>query len=112
MAVSLSSERTGDQVVLRVSGDVDLSAGTPVTVAIAGAIASTGVRLVRVDLSAVTFLDSSGVALLLKGRRDAEGRGIGYQVVGARGTALQVLELSGVWAYLTDDSGPARPTLS
>ena len=42
---------------------------------------------VQVDLSGVRFLDSSGIALLLRGRRDADERAVGYRVTGAHGIA-------------------------
>ena len=80
--------------------------------AITHAVVADQVSLVRIDLSEVTFLDSSGIALLLKGRRDAEERGLRYQVFGARGAALQVLELTGVWAHLAGDGTAGRPAHS
>lgn len=111
--VSVSSQRDGGVLTLTVSGDVDLATGPLVDEAIAAAIAGDEVSAVRVDLSAVEFLDSSGVALLLKGRRRADEQGVTYRVTGARGTPLQVLRIAGVWAHLSGDSGsasqPARP---
>src|SRR5436189_4254606 len=62
--ISVSSQRTGDVLTVRVVGDVDLATAPTVANAILDAIAVDGVREVHVDLSGVEFLDSSGVALL------------------------------------------------
>lgn len=110
--VSVSTERDGAILTLAVSGEVDLATSPLVDDAIAEAVATSGVKVVEVDLSAVEFLDSSGVALLLKGRRRADEQGVGYRVVGANGTPLQVLRIAGVWTHLSGDTGSAsHPTM-
>lgn len=103
--VSVSSERDGGVLIVAVSGDVDLATGPAVWDAIGDALAAEGAEAVRVDLSGVRFLDSSGIALLLRGRREADERGVDFRVVGARGVALQVLEVTGVLAHLSGESG-------
>jgi anti-anti-sigma factor len=60
------------------------------------------VTAVVVDLAGVQFLDSSGIAVLLKGRRLADERGAAYRVAGAHGMVKRILELSGVWEHLCD----------
>jgi anti-anti-sigma factor len=109
LSVSVATHRSGDVVTVAVSGDVDLAAGTVVGDAIDHALAADGVALVEVDLSEVHFLDSSGIALLLKGRRAAGEREVPYRVTGANGIALQVLELTGVWEHLSGDTGRTEP---
>jgi anti-anti-sigma factor len=106
--VSVSVDRDGDVLTVAVSGDVDLATGPVVDRAITEALATDGVSAVRVDLSAVEFLDSTGVALLLRGRRRADERGLGYLVTGADGIPRQVLELTGVWTHLCGDSDRDR----
>jgi anti-anti-sigma factor len=63
------------------------------------------VQVVEVDLSAVRFLDSSGISLLLKCRRRADERGVAYRVTGAYGITEQVLEMTGVLAHLSGGTG-------
>jgi anti-anti-sigma factor len=103
--VSVSSDRDGGVLTVAVSGDVDLATGPLVSGAIDDALAAEGAETVRVDLSGVRFLDSSGIALLLKGRRDADERGLAFQVFGAQGVTLQVLEVTGVLAHLSGEPG-------
>lgn len=111
MHVSVSNQRDGDAVTVAVFGDVDLSAAPAVADAIDEALAADGVKRTEVDLSGVVFLDSSGITLLLRGRRRADDLGIGFQVVGAQGIVRQVLEITGVWDHLCapDGGGPAAP---
>jgi len=105
MQISVSSERTGDVITVRVAGDVDLATSLTVENAVLDAVAVDGVTAVQVDLSRVEFLDSSGVALLLKGRRAADRRGIAFRVTDAHGIPRQILELTGVWPHLVGESG-------
>jgi anti-sigma B factor antagonist len=107
--VSVSSELRDGVLTAAVSGEIDLASGPGVERVIAEAIGSPGVNAVLVDLSGVEFLDSSGVALLLKGRRSADERGVGYRVTGAHGITLQVLQLTGVWGYLSGEAIPDQP---
>jgi anti-anti-sigma factor len=109
---SVSTRRRGGILTLAVSGDMDLSSGALVANAINDAIGASGVSLVQVDLSAVEFLDSFAIALLLKGRRRADAQGIGYLVTNAHGIARQVLELTGVWEHLSGEAGRDRPAVT
>ena len=111
MAASVSSYRNGDGLIVVVSGEVDLATAPLLTDAVDAATASDGAATVTVELSEVTFLDSSGIAALLKGRRVADERGRAYRVVGATGTVLEVLELTGVWTHLSgEQAGEASLT--
>jgi anti-sigma B factor antagonist len=102
--VSASINRSEGTATVVVSGEVDIASGPTVDRTIHDAVTAKGVDTVVVDLSAVRFLDSSGISLLLKGRRLADEKGISYRVIGAHGTAHRVLELSGVWEHLSGSS--------
>jgi anti-sigma B factor antagonist len=104
---TVSSHTAGGVTNLAVTGEVDLTVGPLLERAINSAVAADGVTAVQVDLSAVQFLDSSGIGLLVRGRRMADARGVGYQVRGARGMVRQVLEMTGVWAHLSGDNRSA-----
>jgi anti-anti-sigma factor len=53
-----------------------------------------------VDLGEVTFLDSSGIGCLVRGRQLADAHGVGYRLGHARDHVRWVLEVAGVWSYL------------
>lgn len=104
MDLSVSTERLGDVARIFVTGDVDMSSGRQLACEIDNAIGGSPTTTV-VDLTGAGFLDSSGIAVLINGRRQAEEAGIGFRVVGASGIVLQVLTMTGVWELLSGESG-------
>ena len=103
----MSEDDSGRVLTVAVSGDVDLSTSPGVERAIREAVAAPGTTTVRVDLAAVDFLDSSGISVLLRGRRSADEHGVAYRVIGAHGIARRVLEISGAWTHLCGDEASA-----
>jgi anti-anti-sigma factor len=104
MTVSITTGREDGKVSVIASGEIDLSNSALLADAISGALKHSGAGAVEVDLTSVTFLDSSGIAALLKGRRVADDIGIAYRIGGMHGVVRQVLELTGVLDYLTGAS--------
>lgn len=101
MELSLATHRDSDTATVVVGGDVDLATVAGLDRQIASALDTPGIAAVTVDLSDVTFLDSSGISALIKARKLADERKIRLRVNGASGFIRQVLELSGVWQYLS-----------
>ncbi|MFJ3673325.1 STAS domain-containing protein [Streptomyces sp. NPDC090106] len=60
-----------------------------------------GSRHLTLDLSGLTFMDSSGLYLLLELRRRTETAGGTLELRGVRGPALRVLELTGTRGLFT-----------
>jgi anti-anti-sigma factor len=83
-----------------VAGEVDLTTVGVLQEEIVAGLDADDVPGVVVDLAEVTFLDSSGISVLLKGRRLAEERAKGYRVDAAHGMVRQVLDISGAWNHL------------
>jgi anti-sigma B factor antagonist len=104
--LDLSVSTTWQDRVATVSldGELDLAARDSVERAIGEAVHAEGTRTVVVDLSGVRFIDSSGVAMLLKGRRHADAASVAYRVDAASGIVRQVLGLTGVLEHLTGES--------
>src|SRR5262245_60169962 len=104
MSLSVAVRPMPDETVnVEAVGEVDLLTATELEQAIALALATPGATGVVVDLAGVTFLDSSGISALLKGRRLAEGATKTYRVGAAHGFVLQILELTGVWQFLSGE---------
>jgi anti-sigma B factor antagonist len=78
-----------------VSGELDL-ATAPELEAVFESLAPTPSDRVLVDLAAVTFLDSSGIRALVRGKRRLQDAGVPLVVDAASDAARQVLEISGV----------------
>jgi anti-anti-sigma factor len=101
MTVSVATRWDGRDATVTITGAVDLAAAPAVDTAIEAAARSTDAAGIMVDLSRVTFLDSSGISVLLRGRRLAEAHDVTYHVTGAHGLVLTVLEITGVWPHLS-----------
>jgi anti-anti-sigma factor len=99
----VSTSRSGTVLTVTVSGDIDLATSPAVEAAVCEAVATDDVTAVEVDLSGVEFLDSSGIALLLKGRRGADERAVAFRLTGVHGMVKRVLEMTGVWAHLSGE---------
>lgn len=89
----------GDRVSVKVTGDVDLATADKVGEALLDAL--TKANEVWVDLSAVTFLDSTGIRALVQAHRKADSQGAKLYVHGAQQWVAKVLEVTGVGPLLT-----------
>lgn len=102
--LSLSRHHDAGTVTVAVSGEIDLSTVEQLEHEIA-ATADGEADAIVVDISGVTFVDSAGIGVLLKGRRMADEHGKQYRVTGAEGLVRQVLDMTGVWAHLSGQTG-------
>jgi anti-anti-sigma factor len=85
-------------VTVKVSGDIDLASADKVSEALSAALAVA--PRVRVDLSGVTFLDSTGIRALVQGYRQAQNQGGSLHVFGAKHWVAKVLDVTGVGPLL------------
>jgi anti-anti-sigma factor len=91
--------------VLRATGELDVSAVSPMLPGLAALI--DGARGVVLDLTAVTFFDSSGVRLVDQLARECGRTGAPFRVVAPPGaSSRRVLELVGLAALLVSDDLP------
>ncbi|WP_186316055.1 STAS domain-containing protein [Catellatospora sichuanensis] len=102
MPFRFSTEPQSDRIVLRLFGDCDLSSLQDLQQAILSALAES--PAVQIDLSAVGFLDSSGIHAMVLGYRHAEQHGRALYVTGAGGMVSHVLKMTGVADLLAPPS--------
>jgi len=81
-------------------GDADLAARDLLESQLRMSVEDESTREVVLDLRDVRFLDSSGLAVLVKVRRLAREAGKRFWVEGATGMVRDVMDLTGVWGYL------------
>lgn len=93
MDLKVEKEQASGETVIRVSGEVDLYSSPELRKKILKNIPSSG-RVLAVDLSGVTYIDSSGVATLVEGLRSAREQGAGFVLVSPSSAVRQVLELA------------------
>jgi anti-anti-sigma factor len=97
----IRKESTGpSRLTMRLYGEFDL-AGTEFYEAELARIGRDGIRELVIDLSGLTFLDSSGIRMLLGTRRSADQDGFDLFVTPPEnGQVRKVLELTGVESIL------------
>jgi anti-sigma B factor antagonist len=93
-----------DVICLDVSGEVDMASSEVLNNAIRAALTVPRVKRLVVDLSKVTFLNSTGINTLVQGHERAGEQDMTLQVVNPSQMALRVLELTGVREFLSGDA--------
>jgi anti-sigma B factor antagonist len=88
--------------MIAAQGEIDLSTIEDLEREIVAATFGEGASIL-LDLGEVTFLDSAGINVLLKGRRLADEHSKQFRVTAAHGLVRQVLEITGVWDHLSGE---------
>jgi len=88
----VAAERGDGYVLVRLSGEVDLSWSQEVRRAVLDALAAG--TPVGVELSAVSYIDSSGIAALVEGFQNARGKGQQFGLIAASKSVMAVLQLA------------------
>lgn len=94
-----------DVVGVRIAGEVDVETAPQVADAVRAALAA-GPREVHVDMAAVTFLDSSGIRMLLQVHREAAAQDTVLRVVNAHQRVTKILDLTGLLELMHDGAFP------
>ena len=97
----------GDVCTVVLIGEIDLFTSTSVSVEFE-LILNRQPRpaAIHVDLLGVTFMDSMGIAILIKARRQATAAGCRFSVTSMSPVIANVLEMSGLRPLLTGSSDP------
>jgi anti-sigma B factor antagonist len=103
MTLSIASADLPDATTrLTLTGEIDLGSAKDLRDAIHRAVRDREIRALIVDVDAVTFIDSTGIATLISGRQLADACATSYAVVNPRDLVRRVLEITGVLAYLSN----------
>ncbi|WP_084741753.1 STAS domain-containing protein [Cryptosporangium aurantiacum] len=94
---SLTIEQIGSEIVLRASGALDLDTAGQVRSAATSALRTAAPSpTLTVDLAEVTFLDSTGLGMLVTLWHEARNVGGKFQVARPSPAALRILQITGV----------------
>ncbi|MET7965584.1 STAS domain-containing protein [Micromonospora sp. NPDC005305] len=98
------------RLVVRPAGDLDMAGVPTFDRALDAVLDRPDLVEILVDLSAVTFLDSTGVAALLRAAAEAVGRGANLRVTDPQPLVARVLRITAVdvllgWQGGRDDDG-------
>lgn len=97
------TRRDDGLATVSIVGDIDMLCSDVIEREISSVVGTAGVTDVVVDLSEVNFLDSSGIGVLLRGRRLADAQGVGYRITALDGRVRRTLVITGVWAHLSGE---------
>lgn len=94
--MDISSRQAGSANVVTIVGDITLYNSRQVRSALLDAVQGAAGKQVIVNLQAVRYIDSSGVASLIEGLKASRDTGAKLTLVGLSRTAREVLELTRV----------------
>ncbi len=100
MNVTLSKQ--GSELTARISGELDQHSAACVRERLDEAIRSGTVNRLVFDLDGLTFMDSSGVGVILGRYRELSKRRGSINVVNAQRSVERVLRMSGVYKLCTE----------
>jgi anti-anti-sigma factor len=113
MDLQLSTRRAGERAIVTVGGEVDLETASQLGEHALEALRDVSAHVV-VDLAGVTFMDSTGLKVLLSIQRRAALAGGSFAVAGATRTVRRILALTGLdhtfTLYDSVDDLPAEPS--
>jgi anti-sigma B factor antagonist len=93
--LNVQVESDGKQVVVRASGELDIASAKALEVELLQAIDSNASAVV-LDLGGVTFIDSTGLRLLVFAAAHSRSKGGRLRMLHVSGQVMQVIEMSGV----------------
>ena len=91
----VDADCTVDTAVLRLRGELDMATAVALRLALADAIDG-GPSSLEVDLSELTFVDSTGIGVLVGASRRAEDAGCSFVLRGPSRSVMKALHLTGV----------------
>jgi anti-anti-sigma factor len=104
MDLDVRTSYEGDTATVVVAGEIDLATSTRLNRELDAVLdrAPAPVRL-RIDLAAVAYMDTTGVAVLLKARRRALEQGCRFTVISTSLALTRLFEITGLAGLLSED---------
>ena len=93
-ALSIRTSREGTTATVAAAGEIDLSTVDDLRLAVTAA--AEGVETLLLDLTAVEFIDSSGLGGLLELRSTLRSRAVTLRISADDGPVLQAMEITGL----------------
>ena len=106
MKLRVEQTARADGICIAVAGEVDAYTAPQMKAALLEAVSRH--RMVTVDLAAVSFMDSQGLAVLLRARQEAESRGGNLRLERVSTCVLKVLRITALESvFIIDSTHPA-----
>ena len=99
-------------VRVQVAGELDMAVETELVETVATAVADHDASSLELDVTHVTFIDSSGLRALLRCRDNAERSGLEVTLIAGDGPVSRLLAVAGVkdWFTMSPVARPMPPT--
>ena len=97
----ISVRQQPDGLTLSLTGEVDHHTARSMMTALEESVATLLPMRLTLDLSGVTFMDSSGIAVLLRAKRQMDGLGGTLRVTAIPQQSRRVLDAAGVGRIIT-----------
>jgi len=107
MDFSVAVDARGSETTLALAGELDLASADTLLNAVHELLGS-GVRFLHIDLTDLTFCDSTGLSALLRARNAARVTGGWCSISGAAGMVADLLRVTQLDEYLGEPA-PAEP---
>jgi anti-anti-sigma factor len=92
---TFATDRTGDTVMVRLAGQLDMAATFTLEPELELLTRETGTRALVVDMAGVDFMDSSALGLLLATRQRLQSEVVRFVVANPSAPVRRLLELTG-----------------
>jgi anti-sigma B factor antagonist len=96
--LSITTSREGSTAIVAASGEIDLSNAGDLRSAVTAA--ADGVDRLRLDLTGVDFIDSTGLGGLLELRSTLRAQSVTLEIVAGEGPVRQAVEITGLGELL------------
>lgn len=100
--MDLDLEISRDILLARPRGELDLGVADALREALEGALGENAVRHLVINLARVSFIDSSGLGVILGRYKRLAGAGGRVSLVGAQPQVRRILELSGLLRIMSE----------
>src|SRR3954454_5732641 len=108
--LDVQTHYAGDTATVVVAGEIDLASSTKLNRELDAVLDRVPAPMqLRIDLGGAGYMDTTGVAVLLKARRRALDQGCRFAVISASSTLTRLFEITGLASLLADIwPGPGR----
>jgi anti-sigma B factor antagonist len=95
-ALTVSTQWQDGTVVIGLAGDLDLAAIPSLREHVQTQLGTVGCHMLTLDMSELTFLDSSGIGILVELCNLAKSRGIGFGMVNVPSGQARIITIAGL----------------
>jgi stage II sporulation protein AA (anti-sigma F factor antagonist) len=99
--------RTGTVLTVMLEGELDQNSSQVIREELDNLIEDTRIRHLTLDMRALTFMDSSGIGVIIGRYRTLARRGGGVSVTGESDHIRRVMKLTGLYTILENSRGEA-----